>query len=94
MHLYYIFSFLHSGLWNPKKFWIDTFGKISDLPIRISKYAFHIQKSIIKKKAFRIHQSVTKICIPDSEIHNKKKAFQIHQSVTELGFRIQQFRNQ
>jgi len=57
---------LHYGLWNPEKFWIGTSGKISDPPIRNSKYAS-------LKKAFRIHQSVTEICIPDSKIHNLKK---------------------
>jgi len=51
MHLNYIY-FLHYGLWNPEKFRIDTSGKISNPPIRNSKYASF-------KKAFRIHQSVT-----------------------------------
>jgi len=64
---------LHYGLWNPKFFWIDTSGKISDPSIRNSKYVFHIQKSIIKK-TFWIHQSVTEVCIPDSEICNSEKS--------------------
>jgi len=62
---------------------------------------FWIHQSIIQnmhhsKKALQIHQSVTKICIPDSKIHNlkKKKAFQIHESVIELDFQIQQSKNQ
>ena len=38
MHLNCIY-FLHYGLWNPEKFWIGISGKISDSPIRNSKYA-------------------------------------------------------
>jgi len=45
-----ILIFLHYGLWNPEKFWIGISSKISDPPIHNSKYAFHIQKSIIQKK--------------------------------------------
>jgi len=62
---------------------------------------FRIHQSVIqnmhhsKKKPFRIHQSVTEICIPDSKIRNlKKKAFRIHESVIELDFWIQQSGNQ
>jgi len=69
MHLNCIYFFLHY-LWNLEKFRIGTSGKISDPPIRNSKYAFHIQKTIIQKETFWIHQSITKICIPDSEIRN------------------------
>ena len=68
-----MFIFLHYGLWNLENFWIDTSDKISDPPIRNSKYAFYIKKSIIQKKTFRIHQSITEICIPDLEIRNLKK---------------------
>ena len=50
MHLNCTYLFLHSGLWNPENFRIDTSGKFSDPPIRNSKYTFHIQKFIIQKK--------------------------------------------
>jgi len=62
--------FLHYGLWNPEKFRIDTSGKISNPPIRNSKYTFHIQKSIIKKKSILDPPTVTEIYISDLEIHN------------------------
>jgi len=39
-----------------------------DPPIRNSKYAFRIEKSIIEKKSFWIHQSVIEIRLPDSAI--------------------------
>ena len=39
-----------------------------DLPIRNSKYAFWIYKSIIKKKSFQIHQSVIEIKLPNLAI--------------------------
>jgi len=45
MHLNCIY-FLHYGLWNPEKFRIGTSGKISDPPIRNSKYA-SFKKSIL-----------------------------------------------
>jgi len=49
MHLNCIYFF---ALWimESGKFQIDTSSKISDPPIRNSKYVFHIKKSIIQKK--------------------------------------------
>jgi len=54
------------GLTLPVKFWIHQF---CNSKICISHLKIHHSK-----KAFQIHQSVTEICILDSEIYNSKKS--------------------
>jgi len=51
-----------------RKIWIDTSGKILDPPIRNSKYAFHIQKSIYKKSILD-PPIRNRIRLPDLAIH-------------------------